>query len=96
MSYSLAITISFLAILQGIRSVITNGFVHSSEFSAIMCTTRNKTLDNPARENSTNTKVGKEVRHTRLMLGVLRGEKAEERISFGVEGEVEMIRRRKV
>jgi hypothetical protein len=44
-SYSIAIFFAVLAVLLGIFSLVDNGVVHSTAFSAVVATTRNTDLD---------------------------------------------------
>jgi hypothetical protein len=71
--------------------MIVNGASQSDSFAAMICATRNETLDELAKGSP------KEILETKLRFGVLRNGRekiGEERLAFGVEGEIEGVKRK--
>lgn len=87
--------------------MIANGAVHNSDFSGIMCATRNPDLDRIARGWCLAAEpVGKEVKRVKVQFGVLgedsnrhdgveKGDGLElvEHAAFGLEGTVRKVRK---
>ncbi|KAL8992982.1 MAG: hypothetical protein Q9169_006684 [Polycauliona sp. 2 TL-2023] len=71
-SYSIAITVTFMSVLLGLRALFLNGVAHSTSFAAILATTRSPSLATVAEGSSLgNEPMPKEMRRTRLQFGVL-------------------------
>ena len=102
-SYSVAVCITILALLLGFYSFLNNGVTHSTDFSAILATTRNPALDEVSRGYSLGTlPMDKSVKGIRLRFGELKeenntfvdenGQKVKH-IGFGLENEVSGLKR---
>ncbi|KAF8860857.1 hypothetical protein BDZ45DRAFT_550322, partial [Acephala macrosclerotiorum] len=98
LAYGTAILVTILSALVGIKALLVNGVSHGTSFSSILCSTRNETLDNMTMGSSLATKpLRKEIKHTKLMFGVLNrnGNDHEpiRRVGFGVLDEVETLKK---
>lgn len=98
LAYGLAIAVSFGSVIIGLIALKGNGVSHGTSFSSIMCSTRNKTLDNLTMGYSLATEpLGKEVLDTNLKFGLIResgeGHGLTRRVGFGVTGEVDTLRK---
>ncbi|KAG4433198.1 hypothetical protein IFR05_011306, partial [Cadophora sp. M221] len=74
LSYGIALLFTTLGISLGMFSFHRNGVIHSTSFSAIVATTRNRDLDGLSQGHSLGTvPVDKRLRRTRLRFGILVG-----------------------
>ncbi|RFU25352.1 hypothetical protein B7463_g10981, partial [Scytalidium lignicola] len=95
LAYGVAVGVTIVSVIIGLRALIVNGVSHGTSFSAIMCSTRNKTLDSLVVGYSLATEpLGKEVLDTDLKFGLL-GEdyRVIRRVGFGVTSEVNTLRK---
>ncbi|KAI9794015.1 MAG: hypothetical protein M1816_006640 [Peltula sp. TS41687] len=74
-SYGAGVFLTLLILVLGVHAMITNGAVHNSDFSGIMCATRNPDFDRIARGWCLAAEpVGKEVKRVKVQFGVVLGE----------------------
>jgi hypothetical protein len=95
LSYGIPLVFTFFSLLLGIYTFRFNGVSHSTAFSAIIATTRNRALDGLSEGHSLGAfPLDKEMAEVRLKFGGIEvGEKGE-RAGFGLAGEVSELRKR--
>lgn len=98
LAYGLAIAATIVSVIIGLRALMVNGVSHGTSFSSIMCSTRNKTLDNLTMGFSLAAEpLGKEVLDTDLKFGLLSESKEDHgrirRVGFGVTDEVDTLKK---
>jgi hypothetical protein len=102
-AYGPAIFVTLLSVAVGFQALFSNGVSHGTSFSAILATTRNRTLD----EMMVGCSLGahpmrKDILHTRLRFGVLEGDESGKegndgnsrefsRAGFGLESQVKPL-----
>ncbi|QSZ37382.1 hypothetical protein DSL72_009480 [Monilinia vaccinii-corymbosi] len=93
-SYGVALFLALLSTALGLYAFRANGVVHSNALSAIIATTRNPDLHMHRLVGGhghalRDTGLGRDMRHVKLQVGVLRGERpGEERLVLGREEDV--------
>lgn len=94
-AYGLAIAVTVVSVAVGMRALVVNGVSHETSFSSILCSTRNRTLDDLTSGYSLAAEpLGSEVKDTKLKFGVLRGTNeysSIRRVGFGIDGEVDAL-----
>ena len=97
-SYAIAIWFTLFSLLLGLYAFLDNGVVHSTEFSAIMATTRNPALNSLSEGHSLGTiSLNKGIQRVKLMFGVL--EEGQDkvhgvsRIGFGLQDNVTRLKK---
>ncbi|CZR51150.1 uncharacterized protein PAC_01025 [Phialocephala subalpina] len=98
MAYGIAIAVTVISVMIGMRALMVNGVSHGTSFSAIMCSTRNETLDNLTVGSSLAAEpLSEGVLATELKFGLLNGRGDAHglirRVGFGVAGEVDTLRK---
>jgi hypothetical protein len=72
LSYFLAVFLTAIITLFGFYALWSNGVSHSSSFSGILCTTRNKDLDDVAQGNYLGARpLGKDLAKQEVQFGIL-------------------------
>jgi hypothetical protein len=92
----LAITVTLLSLMVGLRALVINGVSHRTSFSSIMCSTRSETLDSLTLGPFLAAEpLAKEVLNVRLKFGLLRASKEDpgliRRAVFGMTDEVDNL-----
>lgn len=98
LAYGLAIVVTIISVIIGLGALVVNGVSHGTSFSSIMCSTRNKTLDNMTIGYSLAAEpLSKEVLDTDLKFGLLPESREDHglirRVGFGVPHEVDTLRK---
>lgn len=97
-SYSIAVIATLLGVTVGIRALFLNGVAHSTNFAAIVATTRSPSLAAVTEGASMGSEpMPKEMLQTRLQFGILgsgsQGSEGMEarRMGFGLTGQVKKL-----
>lgn len=98
-AYAVAIVASLLCVCVGLRAQLVNGVSHGTSFSSIMCSTRNKTLDELTKGYSLAAlPLDKSIKNTELKFGLFKetgnGQGIVKRVGFGLVSEVETLEKR--
>lgn len=97
-AYGVAIAVTFMSAIIGIKAMLANGVSHETSFSSILCSTRNPTLDRLSVGSSlAATPLAKTVRKTELRFGLLQDRTNEpeliKRVAFGVDEEIDTLQK---
>jgi hypothetical protein len=98
-AYAVAIVASLLCVCVGLRALVVNGVSHGTSFSSIMCSTRNKTLDELTKGYSLAAlPLDKSIKNTELKFGLFKETGNDQgivkRVGFGLVSEVEPLEKR--
>jgi hypothetical protein len=98
-AYAVAIAASMLCVCVGLRALVVNGVSHGTSFSSIMCSTRNKTLDEITKGYSLGAlPLDKSIKDTELKFGLFKetgnDQGTVKRVGFGLVSEVETLEKR--